>query len=61
MSGFSKLSGLKKIPLQKMEEGKVRKKKVGRPKKPDMEYAMIRLDKMLHAKIKGLWKNTKYR
>ena len=49
---FSDLGVVKKLPLKKMEDGKLVKKKVGRPKKPNVEYVTIRINKTLHDKIK---------
>ena len=40
-----------KIPLQKREEGVVKKKKVGRPKRPNMVPYLIKMDKALHARL----------
>ena len=40
-----------KIPLQKNEGGVVRKKKSGRPRRPNMERYIIKMDKSLHARL----------
>ena len=40
-----------KIPLQKNEGEVVRKKKSGRPRRPNMERYIIKMDKSLHARL----------
>ena len=40
-----------KIPLQKHEGGVVRNKKAGRPRRPNMERYIIKMDKALHAHL----------
>lgn len=38
-------------PLQKKVDGKVIKKRAGRPKRPNMERYIIKMDKALHGQL----------
>ena len=40
-----------RVPLQKNEEGVIRKKKAGRPRRPNMARYLIKMDKTLHAQL----------
>lgn len=40
-----------KIPLQKNVDGVIQKKKAGRPRRPNMERYLIKMDKTLHAQL----------
>lgn len=40
-----------KIPLQKNVDGVIKKKKAGRPRRPNMERYLIKMDKTLHAQL----------
>ena len=40
-----------KIPLQKNVNGVIQKKKAGRPRRPNMERYLIKMDKALHAQL----------
>jgi len=40
-----------KIPLQKNVAGVIQKKKAGRPRRPNMERYLIKMDKALHSQL----------
>ncbi len=40
-----------KVPLQEKKEGKIIRKKAGRPKRPNMQSYLIKMDKGLHKQI----------
>ena len=40
-----------KIPLQKNVNGVIKKKKAGRPKRPNMGRYLIKMDKTLHVQL----------
>ena len=41
----------RKISLQKKVDGVIKKKKAGRPRRPNMERYIIKMDKTLHAQL----------
>jgi len=46
-----------KIPLQQSKNGKIIKKKAGRPKSPNMQSYLIKMDKGLHRQISNFATN----
>jgi hypothetical protein len=39
------------IPLQKKIDGVIKRKKAGRPRRPNMERYLIKMDRSLHAQL----------
>jgi hypothetical protein len=52
MKEFGNLGVLKKLHRQKRVDGTVLPKKAGRPAKPNMEWMKVRIDKVLHARLR---------